>query len=818
MIALPQPGTLQRHETDERGVDLYFETGRVRISFPFEGTARVRFTPSDSFAPRRSWSVTPPEESLSPVPFTAEETKEGFALVAGPLVVSVTRDCRVSFADERGERFAADLAPPTWGEADIMDTVIREKDNDDWPAGRARTEVRLKKVMPAGEGYYGFGERIGLLDKRGRIVTNWTADPESGHGRGHDNMYQAHPIFMALRPGLAWGLFLNCTWYSRFDVGATRWEELEIVANGGDLDYFVFYGPTPAGVVEKLTRLTGRPFLPPPLWALGYHQSRWGYVHEDDMRDLAREFRERDIPIDAIHFDIDYMRGYRDFTWDPERFPNPARLLAELREQGIHPVTIIDPGVKKDLGSDYTVADEGTAQGMFVENPDGTPFVGYCWPDEALFPDFARKDVREWWGRQHAGHLETGVEGIWNDMNEPAIFDRPFSEGLSTQLPMPLDTPQGDEDERTTHSEVHNLYGLLMSKATHEGLLALRPDRRPWVLTRSGFTGVQQYAAAWMGDNSSWWEHLEASIPQLTGMGMSGVPHVGVDIGGFFGNASGELYARWVLMGTFYPFMRTHTAMGTNRHEPWSFGPEVEEVARQAVKLRYRLLPYIYTLAHEAHRTGAPILRPLLYDFPDDPATYHLHDQVMVGPHLMVAPIYHPGKEYRMVYLPEGAWYDYRSGEKFEGPKPLAVHAPPDRIPIFVRGGAVLPLGNERSSTSRPLIELTVEVYPAGDSEWTLIEDDGESLAYREGAVAETVVRVAEQGDRTMVRLEARAGGYEPHPRTLVLSVHTADRPELVTLAGEEQGGWTWDDTRRALTLRWQDDGQAHEVELRRQR
>ncbi|MDP9383432.1 MAG: glycoside hydrolase family 31 protein [Chloroflexota bacterium] len=817
------PGSLERYEQDERGLNLFFERGRMRVSPVFEGGVRVRFTLTDEFAPRRSWDVALPDEEMETAQFSVEESGDTLTLVAAPLSIKVSRaDGRVGFIDSSGIEFASDISPINWGEEGLgwatrgMAAHLEElraglEGQDENLRKRALTEVRVRKTLDEREVLYGFGQRIGLLDRRGRNLTNWTIDPAFGHGRAHDNMYQAHPTFLALRPELAWGCFLHSTWYSRFDAGNSNWSELEMATFGGELDYYIFHGPTPAEVLEKLTRLTGRPFLP-PLWALGYHQSRWGYMNQDDIREVGRGFHDREIPLDVIHFDIDYMRGYRDFTWDPERFRDPKALIAELGERGVRAVTIIDPGVKEDVNNGYETADDGMKKDVFIRNPDGTPFVGYVWPDAALFPDFTRPEVREWWGGWHQGHVNAGVAGIWNDMNEPAIFDRPFSEGFSEQKPMPLGTSQGGEGERTVHAETHNLYGLLMSRATHEGLSRLRPDTRPWVLTRSAYTGIQRYAAAWMGDNNSWWEHLEASLPQLASMGVSGVPHVGVDVGGFFDNASAELFARWILLGTFYPFMRTHTAMGTNRQEPWSLGAEVEEISRRAIRLRYRLLPYLYTLAHEAHRTGAPILRPMGYDFPNDTATYHLHDQVMVGPHLLVAPIYSPGRENRIVYLPAGRWYDFWTGKAIEGPTPFTAHAPMDRIPVFIRGGAVLPLGNERRTTSEPLTELTLQVYPAEESAWTITEDDGETLAYQRGETAETSMHVSEADGRVTVRLEARRGPYQPHPRMLSLLVHTPGRPTSVTFDGARRDDWTWDEERGAVALSWEDDGQAHEV------
>ena len=288
------------------------------------------------------------------------------------------------------------------------------------------------------------------------------------------------------------------------------------------------------------------------------------------------------------------------------------------------------------------------------------------WPGASLFPDFCRTATRRWWGDLHAGLLAVGVDGIWCDMNEPAIVDRPFEEPGSTALSIPLDAPQGDDAE-TCHAEAHNLYGTLMARATYEGLQRLRPQRRPWVLTRSASIGAQRWAVSWMGDNASTWEDLRTSLPQLASMGLSGSPHVGVDIGGFYGACDGELFARWIELGAFYPFMRAHAYYGSPPQEPWAFGDEVEAVARTAIERRYRFLPYLYTLAHRAHRTGEPILRPLLYDFPQATELHGIEDQLMVGPLLMIAPVCEPGVNERAVHLPPGAWYDFHSGRRVDG-------------------------------------------------------------------------------------------------------------------------------------------------------
>ncbi|NEX19000.1 DUF5110 domain-containing protein [Thiorhodococcus mannitoliphagus] len=789
----------------------HYAQGLLRIDAVAPDILRVRFAPSGRLAPPRSWS---PVLDLPPAGLSV--TEENLVVKMSTDSIGATLDLQcglLQFLTPDGEGFAADLSPPSWREVALEETGMEHMPEPELPQGDSRIGVFLQKRMTPDEGYFGFGQRTGQLDRRRRRLTNWTIDRSSpGHSRGDDNMYQTHPMFMAARPGLAWGLFLNSTWYSAFDVGAQDEDILSIVTLGGELDYFVFAGPTPAAVVEQLTRLTGRPMLP-PLWAMGYHQSRWSYGTDEDVRGIARSFRDHWIPLDAIHLDIDYMDGYRVFTWDKDRFPKPSETIAALHEDHVRVVTIVDPGVKKDPESGYATFESGLAGGHFIQHADGEPFSGWVWPDESLFPDFCRSATRLWWGEQHADLVELGIDGIWCDMNEPAIVDRPFRELGVCEQPMPLSLTQGDDGEGL-HAETHNLYGQLMAQATWEALERLRPERRPWVLTRSGFVGVQRWAATWMGDNNAWWEHLEMSLPQLASMGLCGSPHVGVDIGGFYQHSHAELYARWIELGTFYPFMRSHAHCDSRAQEPWSFGPEIETIARSAIELRYRLLPYLYTLAHLAHRHGAPLLRPLLYDFPDAAHLHQIHDQVMVGPQLMIAAIFHPGVRRRLVELPPGhTWYDFRTGVPIDSDH-LVADAPLGGLPILVRGGSILTLGNVRPSTAEPLSELTLDVYPDhhNSGTWTLIEDDGESFAYQDGMLCETQMWIAPGSQGTELSIAARQGDFVPPQRRMTIRLHLPQPPASVLLDGSEATDWTWDESRHALVLGLDDDGQEHHI------
>ncbi|MCC5607458.1 glycoside hydrolase family 31 protein [Nostoc sp. CHAB 5834] len=766
----------------------------LTISVLAPNLLRVRFAPTGEFMPRRSWAVALDDAEWATTPFTVQENEATVEIETAQIRVCVQREkCRIVCFDKANRPFAQDA------EMGIG-----------WRMGA----VAGWKEIAADEHFYGFGERTGFLDKLSEVKTNWTTDALD-YDALTDEMYQAIPFFMALRPELGYGIFFNTTFWSQFDIGAEQPGIWKMETRGGELDYYIIYGPEPAQILETYTQLTGRMPLPPK-WALGYHQCRWSYESETVVRELAQEFRQRRIPCDVIHLDIDYMRGYRVFTWSPQRFSNPAKLISDLAEDGFKTVTIIDPGVKYEPEGNYHVFDQGLENDYFVRKADGELFHGYVWPDKAVFPDFLRPDVSNWWADLHKSLTDVGVAGIWNDMNEPAINDRPFGDD-GEKIWFPLDAPQGSEeaggrgqgaggeggDEENqskipnlkskidvTHTEVHNLYGLMMAKACYEGLQRHRGSERSFVLTRSGYAGVQRWSSVWMGDNQSLWEHLEMSLPMLCNMGLSGVGFVGCDIGGFAGNATAELFARWMQVGMLYPLMRGHSAMSTARHEPWVFGDRVENICREYINLRYQLLPYIYSLFWEAVTTGAPILRPLLYHFPNDLKTYSLYDQVLLGASLMAAPIYRPGVEHRSVYLPAGTWYDWWSGDRYEGPIHILAYAPLERMPLYVRGGAIVPMQPVRQYVDQaPLNEIRLRIWP-GNNKYQLFEDDGQTNEYLDKKFSLASISVFTNSNQTVVEIGARVGEWTPPLREVIV--------ELVGV-GEQ---------------RFQDDGKRHTLQF----
>ena len=709
-----------------------------------------------------------------PVEASMESSEGEATLSTGAATARVSLDpLRVSFSDPTGRVFAADDEELGMGFVARPDADVFTQ-----PLG---PPPRLYKRRETGERYFGCGERTSGLEKTGSYQLFWNVDPPIGHTASFNNLYSSVPFTFSMQDGSAHGLFFDNTHRVEFDLANVDEARSYHGAEGGDVVYYVFCGPTPEDVLQRYTELTGR--IPmPPLWSLGYQQCRYSYMDEEEVREVARNFRERDIPCDVIYLDIHYMDGYRVFTWDEERFPEPEKLISDLREQGFRMVTIVDPGVKID--EDYHAYVEGRERDLFCKTLEGEEYHNVVWPGMCAFPDFTSTETRAWWGENHRALVDKGVAGIWCDMNEPSLF-------VPRQSTMPGDVvhPGGPDGDPKYHAQIHNTYGSLMARAAREGLLRLKPDERPFVITRAGYAGLQRHAMQWTGDNSSWWEHLWMSMPQLQNLGLSGVAWAGVDIGGFWGDTNGELLARWTEFGVFQPFCRNHTAVGTRRQEPWAFGEPYESVCRKMIKLRQRLLPYLYTLFEECHRTGSPILRPLLFDYPEDVTTYTADDEFLLGPSLLVAPITRPGVEHRHVYLPRGTWHHYWSGERFDGPAHVLAHAPLGEPAVYVKANTPIPLGPDTSHTDEPVDPLTLLLYPAANAEpgeTTFYEDAGDGFGYENGEYARRTLSCEESGNRVTVHISEREGAFAPERSALHLELRGfGSAPESVEVDGE---------------------------------
>lgn len=647
------------------------------------------------------------------------ETKEQIALETGELKVVVERNpLRICFYDQKsGKLINADDEPMKF----------------DTKTGA----VASAKSLGFEEHFYGLGEKAGHLDKRHEYCQMWSTD-HYGYSWGNDPIYQSIPFYIGLlmdnkQPGSwqgsAYGIFYDNSYRTHFDMSNSDPENVIFKADGGEMNYYFFWGPSMKKVVSRYTELTGRMPLPPK-WALGNQQCRWSYANEGQVKEIVRRYEEEKIPLEAVHLDIHYMDGYRNFTWDRRRFPRPEGLTKWLSERGVKTIGIVDAGVKYEPGGNYDVYNEGAEKGYFLKKSNGKLYVGKVWPGESVFVDYTKNDAANWWGKLHGRLLDTGIAGIWNDMNEPADFESRDGDKWR-------DVQNFDEGQNSKHDKMRNLFALLECKATYEGLQNLRPNERPYIITRSGFAGIQRYATMWTGDCLSSWSSLALCLPMFANLGLSGESFVGADCGGFSGRSDGELLCRWYQVACLTPMLRNHHEAGGYDQEPWRFGAKYEDIIRKQIRLRYKLLPYLYTVLAEAHETGIPWFRPLVLENQNDYNTVGLDDEFLVGSSLLCAPVLKEGAVTRDLYLPEGRWYDFYSGEKFKGKSYISVKAPLDRVPLFVKAGTVLPTQAvlEHISQETGKEPLSYLVFPDNDGKASgeLYQDDGRTPAYLHG-------------------------------------------------------------------------------------
>ncbi len=730
---------------------------------------RVRLTPNSSLDRDHSYAVI--KRDFAKTNVSVKTDSHSSTLTTASLHVTIQHNpLRISFINDQGELLSAD---------DPVRGVVF--------AGQS---FRVAKQLFDDEHIYGFGEKNGRLDKRGWHLGGynyvmWNCDTPL-YDSSTDPMYVSVPFYMTVRQGHAHGIFLDNTWRSSFDVGREQRNLMTFGAEGGDLDYYFINGPHPKQVIEHYTALTGHIPLP-PLWSLGYHQCRWSYYPESRVRWLADTFRAKKIPIDVLWLDIHYQDNNKPFTWDKIRFPDPEKMISDLRKQGIRTVCIVDAHPKVEKG--YEPYDTGIEGDYFVKRADGSVYEAPVWPSQAehnpgpsVFPDFSSIKVRKWWGSLHKSLLDIGVAGIWNDMNEPTVFVWPAGT-------MPLDVRHNNEGKPTDHREIHNVYGQLMTRSTFEGLTKLRPNERPFVLTRATFAGGQRYAAVWPGDNTADWASFRQSIYTLLGMGISGFSFVGCDIGGFAHPVSAELFTRWLQAAVFFPFMRVHAELNSPDKEPWIFGNVYEEINKRAIELRYELLPTIYNVMQEASETGIPAMRPLFLEFPEDEKTAHIDDEFLFGSNLIVAPVLLEGATEQTVYLPKGNWFDYWSNQKYEGGKTMIVPTPLGSIPLFAREGSFIfrqpVVQSTEEMTGKP---LKVLIFPSLDSKASLYEDDGASLNYRENGFLKRNFRQMQTDQMTIIEVTAPEGTYRPSMRDLILEIVSHRDPLSVSIQiGDEE-------------------------------
>lgn len=716
------------------------------------------------------------------VDFQIEERDRDYQIVTSSLLCHINKkDMRVTFLDRDGNVLCQDKKP--FFRHDTLMQGIRE--------------VRVKKEAPKGMEYFGLGDKVPTKNLRGESFENWNTDAYA-YERGDDPLYRSIPFYAALNNGRAHGIFLDNTYRSQFDFDSSENDTTSFSADGGCMNYYFIYGPELIDVTRRYTKLTGTPELP-PFWAFGYQQSKWSYWPESQVHELAKNFRDKEIPCDALYLDIDYMDDYRVFTWNNDRFPDPQTMIADLKEQGFKTVVMIDPGVKVD--PEYEIYQQGIENDYFCKRPDGEMMIGPVWPPQTVFPDFTHPRVRDWWADLYENFVaDLDIDGFWNDMNEPALFE-------VKRKTFPDDIRHNYDGQPSSHKKAHNIYGMQMTRASFQGIKKYSTGKRPFLLSRANFSGGQRNAALWTGDNIANWDHLKLANEQCQRLSISGYSFVGTDIGGFVKKPSAELFTRWLQLSVFHPLFRNHS-MGSNvdgaaavkqspeerkekeakfDQEPWSFGEEYTEINRSAIALRYRLLYYLYTAFRDYVEEGTPILQPLAYYDPHDQKARKQINEFLFGDQILVSPVLEKNKRKVKPYFPEGGWYDYRTNELFEGSDSHSMDAPLDKIPFFIKAGTVLPLREVMQYTGErnpEILELNV-YYGENESTSRLYEDAGDDYDYTEGHYRLTTFRL--HPDTKTLQLTAdREGSFEPvYDRVKITIIGLPFVPGAISVDGE---------------------------------
>ena len=649
---------------------------------------------------------------------------------------------------------------------------IINEDEEGLTTSWAGTAVTSYKKLQEGERFIGLGEKTGPLDRAGSGYTNWNSDV-FGYQTGQDPLYSTIPFYIGIHHELNYGIFLDNTYRTDFNFGASNNRFSFFSAVNGEMNYYFIYHHRVADIIRDYTWLTGRMPLP-PLWSLGYQQNRYSYYPDTEVERIAATLREKKIPCDGITLDIHYMDEYKLFTWNKSRFPDPKVLIDRLKSQGFKLTVIVDPGIKVEKG--YPAYESGLKQDIFLKYSDGKNYTGQVWPGWCHFPDFTSAKGRDWWKAQIRNYTNIGVAGIWNDMNEIATWGQKMPDNVLFDF----------DGHPTTHQQGHNVFAQQMDHASYEGARE-GLQQRPFILTRAGYAGLQRYSAIWTGDNRSEDDHMLAGVRLLNSLGLSGVSFTGMDIGGFTGNPSIGLYTRWMQLGAFIPYYRNHTAVNTRSSEPWTYGEEAMEITRNYVNLRYRLMPYIYSAFYESTRSGLPVMRSLAIDYTYDAAIYdpNYQNQYQFGPSLLVVPV-ESSQAFTRRYLPKGTWYNLYTDEAEAGGASKIIALSNQELPVYVKESSIIPMQSLVQSTAEaPTDTLTLHVYKGSiPNSYVYYEDDGASYAYEKGSYYRRTIQYdPAAGTLTLNKPE---GSYGSHFHHIALVLHGFD--ELTSVKDNSTG------------------------------
>lgn len=699
----------KNYEINHNNIDIYFSNMKITLTI-FENDI-VKVFIGDKY--EESISNNGVVDDLGKGEFIVEEDSN-FVIIKGTKVLTFVdkNTTEISFRDLEGNIINEDFQPS-----------FKDEEGN----------VYISKVNDC-LAYYGLGEKGGDLNKKGCYTENFnTDDPETDDDS--ITYYKTIPFYVALKEEATYGIFFDNSFRSYFDMGKEMGDRIFFGAIGGQIQYYFIPGENIKEVVKNYTALTGRMEMP-PLWSLGYQQCRFSYFSQEEVRELVKTFEEKDIPLDVVYLDIDYMDGFRVMTFKTPNFEDAAGLISDLKEKGIRTITIIDPGVKVD--EEYDVFKRGKEGNHFTKKLDGEIFIGAVWPGDSAFPDFSNKDCREWWKSELKKFIsEHGMDGIWNDMNEPCVFNNDHKTMLETCL-------HNSDNGVIEHKEFHNRYGFEMSRCSKEAQEELHPNERGFSMTRATYAGGQRYSSVWTGDNMSLWSQMRMSISMNANLGISGFSFVGNDVSGFGLDSSEELFIRWMEMGPFIPIFRNHSNMYTRRQEPWAFGPRAEKIAKKSIELRYELLPYIYDLYYISHKEGLPIFRPMIMEYEKDMNLLNMREQFMLGENMIVAPVLYEGERSKTVYLPKGSWFNYFTMEKLQGGKWYKLPCELDEILVFVKEGAIIPTYNKkfRNVKERPN-NILLKVF-GENAKGFHYNDDGHTMEYLEGKYTYMDIKVVD--------------------------------------------------------------------------
>ena len=699
-----------QHSWNESIFECYTENNVVvRIEVVSTEILRIRFGTEGYFLKDFSYGIDP-QFKPQKVRCSLTETDLTYKISTEAVICHIQKDnVQITFTDLNGKIINQDEKGFHW-------EVNHSTGND---------IVQMSKSVQESEVFFGLGDKPSEMNLKSRRFENWGTD-SYGYEYKTDPLYKNIPFYYGLHDGIGYGIFFDNSFRTFFDFGMERAEATSFWAHGGEMNYYFIAGPKLMDVAERYATLTGTPEMP-AMWALGFQQCKWSYYPESEVRAITTKMRELRIPCDAIYLDIDYMDGFRCFTWDKEKFPDHKKMIDDLKNQGYKTVVIIDPGIKKD--HNYSVFKEGLENDYFCKYPDGPYVEGKVWPEECYFPDYTNPEVREWWAGLYKGLIEEdGVAGVWNDMNEPALFEvdsKTFPENVYHHY----------EGLGSSHSKAHNVYGMQMARATYEGVKRFGNNKRGLIITRSGYSGLQRYTSVWTGDNIATWQHIWIANIQCQRLAISGVSFAGSDIGGFIGQPTPEMFVRWIQLGIFHSFCRVHSSQDDGDQEPWSFGEEALDLFREAVELRYQLLPYHYTTFYQHHRYGTPYLRPLTFVDQEDTQNYNRDHEFLCGDNILTASIDQEKQKSKKVYLPQGTWYNYWNDEQILGRKSYSCALEISTFPMFIRAGSIIPFYPVQQYTDQVAIEkVTLSVYHIiGSHTSYLYEDDHNGYQYEQG-------------------------------------------------------------------------------------